>query len=408
MSDRNNSLDNPGYRRQPSVCVNKKSRFAAYVVTLVAIVGLLASSYSSASQIAIPAEIVSSDVNTNLAQGQKSESQAATAAAISVKSSASSDKSAGMATDTVKSQVTNGEVKTVNVASAVASSVNLSSSDNVENSAVSTNTTAVLAQSENSSASQVTTEEAETPKAITQYTVKEGDTVQNIAAASEVNEESIRWSNGLKDNNVAAGTVLNIPAVNGIVYTVKDGDTLQSIAGKYGSTADSIITMNDIKDDNVTTGEVILLPDGILPEEERPEYVAPAKADEAKHSTSAPSTATNALWSTGTSRGGNNYAYGYCTWYAYNRRVQLGLPVSGGWGNANTWDGRAAAQGYTVNHTPSVGAIFQTKSGYYGHVGIVERVNSDGSIYVSEMNYKGWDVKSYRTITSLSGYKFIH
>lgn len=407
MSDRNNSSDNPGSRRKPMKCVNKKIRFAAYVVTLVAVVGLLASSYSNASQIAIPTEIISSDVNTNLAQGQKSDTQTATVAAITAKASASANDSDKAVSGAVKAQVTNGEVKTVNVASIVASSVNLSSSDNVENSAVSTNVTAVLAQSENSSASQVSTDETETPQAITQYTVKDGDNVQIIAAANNISEDSIRWSNGLKDNNVTPGTVLNIPAVNGIIYTVKDGDNLQSIADKYQSTTDSIITLNDLTDDSVSTGEVLLLPDGILPEEERPEYVAPSTADEARRSNGSNNN-PNTLWSTGTSRGGNNYAYGYCTWYAYNRRVQLGLPVSGGWGNANTWDGRAASQGYTVNYTPSVGAIFQTKAGYYGHVGVVERVNSDGSIYVSEMNYKGWNVKSYRTITSLSGYKFIH
>jgi hypothetical protein len=36
-----------------------------------------------------------------------------------------------------------------------------------------------------------------------------------------------------------------------------------------------------------------------------------------------------------------------------------------------------------------VGAVFQTSAGYYGHVGIVERVNNDGSFYVSEMNWNG-------------------
>ena len=42
-----------------------------------------------------------------------------------------------------------------------------------------------------------------------------------------------------------------------------------------------------------------------------------------------------------------------------------------------------------VDHRPEVGAVFQTPAGYYGHVGIVERVNNDGSFYVSEMNWNG-------------------
>jgi surface antigen len=32
--------------------------------------------------------------------------------------------------------------------------------------------------------------------------------------------------------------------------------------------------------------------------------------------------------------------------------------------------------GLVVDHRPEVGAVFQTSAGYYGHVGIVERVNN--------------------------------
>ena len=61
-----------------------------------------------------------------------------------------------------------------------------------------------------------------------------------------------------------------------------------------------------------------------------------------------------------------------------------------------------------VNATPEVGAILQSSAGNYGHVGIVERQNSDGSILVSEMNMQGLGQKSYRTIYNSGQYNYIH
>ena len=60
--------------------------------------------------------------------------------------------------------------------------------------------------------------------------------------------------------------------------------------------------------------------------------------------------------------------------------------MRGYWGNANNWASSARNAGLVVDRRPEVGAVFQTSAGYYGHVGIVERVNNDGSFYVSEMN----------------------
>ena len=66
--------------------------------------------------------------------------------------------------------------------------------------------------------------------------------------------------------------------------------------------------------------------------------------------------------------------------------------------------GRAAAGGLPVGTTPKAGAVIWYKNGYLiaggdGHVGFVEKVNSDGSIWVSDMNssgYKSMDVNSER------------
>jgi surface antigen len=104
----------------------------------------------------------------------------------------------------------------------------------------------------------------------------------------------------------------------------------------------------------------------------------------------------------------NRYTYGYCTWYAFNRRVQLGLPVGQLWGNAVSWAWAAAQEGYRVDHNPEVGAIIQNGGGL-GHVAIVEGVNSDGTITISEMNGPaGWNVLGWRSISNPGAYSYIH
>jgi surface antigen len=100
---------------------------------------------------------------------------------------------------------------------------------------------------------------------------------------------------------------------------------------------------------------------------------------------------------------GNTYTYGYCTWYVKNRRPD----IPNGWGNANMWFYNAQGQGWPTGYSPRAGAVGQTSAGAEGHVVYVERVNGDGTIYISEMNYQGWGVKSYRTVAS-SQFRYIY
>lgn len=85
------------------------------------------------------------------------------------------------------------------------------------------------------------------------------------------------------------------------------------------------------------------------------------------------------------------YAYGQCTWYVSHRR-----PIPQNWGNARDWLTRAKAAGFVTGVHARVGAIAQTRAGYYGHVAYVERIEEGGRVYVSEMNYVGWNRISYR------------
>ena len=70
-------------------------------------------------------------------------------------------------------------------------------------------------------------------RGVIEYVVKDGDTMESIAATYGISTDEIRWSNGLKTTAVSPGTTLYLPSSSGIVYQVKAGDTLQSIASKY-------------------------------------------------------------------------------------------------------------------------------------------------------------------------------
>lgn len=101
----------------------------------------------------------------------------------------------------------------------------------------------------------------------------------------------------------------------------------------------------------------------------------------------------------------NGGYFGQCTYYMYNRFAQLGAPIrTSALGNAAEWPANAAAAGYGVSSTPRAGTaiVFQRGVGgadpVYGHVGFVERVNADGSLFISEMNVQGVNVISTRTI----------
>lgn len=206
---------------------------------------------------------------------------------------------------------------------------------------------------------------AKTKADIQDYTVQPGENVASIASKFGVTSDSIMGSNNLRNNNVAAGTVLAIPPINGLVYTVKPGDTPDSLSQRYRANKDQIIAFNDVELTGLQVGERIVIPGGQVP--------APVVI-------SRPFQATF---------GYNGYDYGWCTWYAANRRTQLGRPVPANLGNANTWASRAAAAGIPTGSTPQVGAVAMKKSRAPGHVAIVEAVNADGSFWISEMNSSG-------------------
>lgn len=94
-----------------------------------------------------------------------------------------------------------------------------------------------------------------------------------------------------------------------------------------------------------------------------------------------------------------DYPSGECVRYARDRANALGwnMPWFEGWdGYALNWDNTAPKHGFYVGEVPRGGAIAvweKSKASVFGHVAFVERVNEDGSIYVSErnVNFDGQD-----------------
>ena len=108
-----------------------------------------------------------------------------------------------------------------------------------------------------------------------------------------------------------------------------------------------------------------------------------------------------------------------CTWWAAMRRNQIGKPVDAHMGNGAQWNDTAARLGYKVSNNPKPGDVMCFEGGvlgsdgYYGHVAVVEQVNSDGSILISQSG-TGWMAVVAQTISAAqlkanaAGVSFIH
>lgn len=325
------------------------------------------------------------------------------------------DSVANAAVDTQNQQSTTTDQPSVdqlvatNVAAGIAERADLPIATNIANLSVSLSAEHELAQSNDDviSKPQIIQPTADN-REVKHYTSVAGDTVEKLSQQFGVSSNTIKWANNLSSDALEVGRQLTIPPVDGIIYVVKDGDTLDSIASTYQANKDRIVAFNDLELSGVTSGKTIIIPGGILPASQQP--------------SSSPRSGSSLYGGSGISAqmarasAGNRYAYGNCTWYAYERRMQLGRPVGSFWGNASTWALNARAAGFRVDNVPEVGAVAQWNagaggSGFAGHVGIVESVNGNGTITISEMNnaeYGGFNIVNSRTINPESVSNFIH
>jgi murein DD-endopeptidase MepM/ murein hydrolase activator NlpD len=93
------------------------------------------------------------------------------------------------------------------------------------------------------------------------YTVKAGDTLVTIANAHGVSMMTVWWANKLTSkDDLHVGQVLTIPPVTGLVATVKEGETLDSLAARYKISADAIYETNGLEDRTLVIGQTLVLP----------------------------------------------------------------------------------------------------------------------------------------------------
>ncbi len=301
------------------------------------------------------------------------------------------------------------QVVATDVAADLASRANLPIATNVVNMSISLAAKNELAQTD---ASAITKPQIIQPNStrteVINYVTVQGDTVPSVATKFGISANTVRWANDLGDTDVvAAGKTLAILPTSGLLHTVAAGETLESIASKYSASADRVVTVNNLELSGVSAGQRLVVPDGTKP------APAPVATPRPQSQSFGGDLGGARISSNVYATAGNRYAPGNCTWYAYERRAQMGRPVGSFWGNANTWASSARAAGFTVNRTPAAGAVFTDQAGYFGHVGVVERVHENGDVVVTEMNnyaYGGFNIVNSRTISAgqASAYQYIH
>ncbi|MFL4498542.1 MULTISPECIES: LysM peptidoglycan-binding domain-containing protein [Weissella] len=263
-------------------------------------------------------------------------------------------------------------------------------------------------------------------------TVKAGDTLYAIATAHNTTVNALASANGLSNinmifvgqqlqlpgtstnnaapatnNNASANTTTSAGASNA-TYTVKAGDSLWGIANSNGMTLSELLSLNGLQANSY------IFPGDSLKISGAGAATATPSAPAADNSQSSANTNNN--WGTvdngytnsnNTVSSTNTYPYGQCTWYVKGDLNWVGNY----WGNAVDWASTAVAAGHTVNSVPTVGSIAYFAAGVqgassYGHVAVVESVNADGTVTISEANYAGM-LYHERTIPT-SGLLFIH
>lgn len=172
-------------------------------------------------------------------------------------------------------------------------------------------------------------------------------------------------------------------------YVVVSGDTLGVIASRYNTTWQRLTSYNHIGNPNMIYIDQHICVPG---RGNRGGSVGSGGSSGSSGSSGGAGTAN---------RGpapiagiGNFFAYPQCTWYVNQRYYQLHRMYVPWTSNANAWQWTQRAYDYRwrVSSRPTVGAIVDLQPGvqgasYLGHVGVVERILSNGDFIASNMNW---------------------
>lgn len=254
-----------------------------------------------------------------------------------------------------------------------------------------------------SATANITKDPEEEGGGVTLYTVLDGDTMSGIAKKMGITVNTILWANDVDNvDEIKPGDQIFILPVAGLTHTVKNGESIEDIAKQYQADKEKIIAFNSLPaNGELEAGTSITIPDGRKDEDKKPADKEDTGLTRRQYANTTTGTgAVNDISGYRTPSGkagkGHRFPYGYCTWYVSSKRY---VPWGG---NAGTWLYNAKAQGYSTGKKPVAGSIVvTTENRYYGHVALVEKVSGD-TITVSEMNYAGWGKISRRTLSASS------
>jgi LysM repeat protein len=101
---------------------------------------------------------------------------------------------------------------------------------------------------------------------ISVYTVREGDSLSEIAEMFGVSMNTVLWANDLSSAGaVQPGMTLVILPVSGIRHAVLEGQTLSSIARRYDAEAEDVAAYNRLSvGDELVAGSEIIIPGGSI------------------------------------------------------------------------------------------------------------------------------------------------
>lgn len=217
------------------------------------------------------------------------------------------------------------------------------------------------------------------------------DALDILNISKQTNSATLLRPIVLASSQTKQSTPTKAPEVK--IHVVQPNENLTSIAMQYQMTWKRLFDKNEqiAQPDLIQAGDTITIPE--------PDEMLKERVVQVVETVSRPAEPVASVAVARGGSAGNTYTAGYCTWYAKNMRPDLPNNL----GNADTWVSRAAAQGIPTGTTPAPGAIGQQGM----HVVYVERVNSDGTVFISEMNFTGLYAISTRTVAA-SAFLYIY
>jgi murein DD-endopeptidase MepM/ murein hydrolase activator NlpD len=202
------------------------------------------------------------------------------------------------------------------------------------------------------------------------HTVGAGETLTGIANQYGVTMMTVWWANKLTSkDDLHVGQKLVIPPVNGLIVTVKDGDTLDGLAANYKVDAANVVAVNELDDPTLIIGQTIILPGAVGAPIPTPKPVArPTSKGGSSCNCSGPSSYSGGAFSWPVSGGGNYisqyYHYGH---YAIDiaadygstvRSAASGTVIFAGWksngGGYQVWIAHGSGLYTTYSHMSAV------------------------------------------------------